>query len=424
MESTQERPVTNIWRDRRRSIGQALRTAIQTLRNQGSPRRNQLRVPVEQEASTNSTELHRLPILQRTGEAARRIGTQLTPRRLLRNLLDRAPSSEDDVVVYDTRWATVAQSQEQQLEANILAESERLAREIDQSNAEFDRELAARQEQVHAQTIADLEAYLEEIDPQPQQETSNVQWTQVANWWEAPYVIAAPLEPGTQYLTPIPTTGEDFIRPNPADAEVFGREYRGYTATNISQHIFHQYLHHNTHRALVEVRNSGHLGRVIHRPGVSAYEDISDRALRALSEAEDDTYLEQYAEEEGHDTAETLRNISTNLALILGAGDEQTLFETTQEREYIRQIEQDLDNIIYRLLARGEPRREVAVDSNSDPGFGQYIAGQIQAERRYLLNLHHLCSPLYSVHHRRYLSLVQSQRLHRAVLEQHRPREN
>ena len=147
MESRQERPVTNIWTNRRR-IGQAFRSAIQTLRRRESPGerpRNPVgrRAPANNNSSSDSTEVHRLPILQRTASSARRLAAQLTPRRLLRNLLERG-SSDEEVVVYDpqNRWNTVAQSPDDQLEANILRESERLVQEINEDNAAFDRNLA------------------------------------------------------------------------------------------------------------------------------------------------------------------------------------------------------------------------------------------------------------------------------------------
>ena len=59
------------------------------------------------------------------------------------------------------------------------------------------------------------------------------------------------------------------------------------------------------------------------------------------------------------------------------------------------------------------PEPEFVVDPNSDPSIGQFIAGQIEVERRYLLNLNHLSSEIYGAHLQRYTSLLRSQELHR-----------
>ena len=417
MEPRQERPVTNIWTDRRR-IGQAFRSAIQTLRRRESPGerpRNPVgrRAPANNNSSSDSTEIHRLPILQRTASSARRLAAQLTPRRLLRNLLERG-SSDEEVVVYDpqNRWNTVAQSPDDQLEANILRESERLVQEINEDNAAFDRNLAITRDYQRAQTVQNLETHLEQLNLDQQASTSRGPWIQVQNWWEAPYLVQSQTGTNPLRITPLVVSSNEILDHVEVDNQLAGDNW---TSPQVSVHVVHHFLHHSTNRILAEARNQGYLGRLVHRAGSTAYEEITEVQIRDLSVATDDTYVEQYGAEEEHNAITELQTISENFRQLLATANEGDfrLFETPEEYSYLSRIALDLDNLIERLVDRGTPEPEFVVDPNSDPSIGQFIAGQIEVERRYLLNLNHLSSEIYGAHLQRYASLRRSQELHR-----------
>ena len=81
-------------------------------------------------------------------------------------------------MVYDpqNRWNTVAQSPDDQLEANILRESERLVQEINEDNAAFDRNLAITRDYQRAQTVQHLETHLEQLNLDQQASTSRGHW--------------------------------------------------------------------------------------------------------------------------------------------------------------------------------------------------------------------------------------------------------
>ena len=262
------------------------------------------------------------------------------------------------------------------------------------------------------QTVQNLETHLEQLNLDQQASTSRGPWIQVQNWWEAPYLVQSQTGTNPSRITPLVVSSNEILDHVEVDNQLAGDNW---TLPQVSVHVVHHFLHHSTNWILAKARNQGYLGRLVHRAGSTAYEEITEVQIRDLSVATDDTYVKQYGAEEEHNAITELQTISENFRQLLATANEGDfrLFETPEDYNYLCQIAHDLDNVIERLVDRGTPEPEFVVDLNSDPSIGQFIAGQIEVERRYLLNLNHLSSEIYGAHLQRYTSLRRSQELHR-----------
>ena len=105
----------------------------------------------------------------------------------------------------------MAQSPDDQLEANILRESERLVQEINEDNAAFDRNLAITRDYQRAQTVQNLETHLEQLNLDQQASTSRGPWIQVQNWWEAPYLVQSQTGTNPSRITPLVVSSNEVL---------------------------------------------------------------------------------------------------------------------------------------------------------------------------------------------------------------------